>query len=267
MRIVAGIEYNGNKFHGWQSQDDVITIQTTLEHALSKVANDPIKIFCAGRTDRGVHATNQVIHFDTQVDRKESAWLLGANTYLPGAISIQWVKTMPDEDFHARFSALSRRYQYLIYNHTVRSSLFCGTTTWVNHPLNEHEMQKAAQCLLGEHDFSSFRSAQCQSRTAFRHIYTINITRVGKLVVMDIVANSFLHHMVRNIAGVLIEIGQGRRDYPWCQEVLLAKDRTYGGKTAAPSGLYLTGVRYADKYELPCDFKSPLHYWGEHVEC
>lgn len=257
MRIAAGVEYNGGKFHGWQSQQDVLTIQTTLELALSKVADEPTKTFCAGRTDRGVHATNQVIHFDTQVDRKEQAWLLGTNSHLPGSISLQWIKIV-DENFHARFSALSRRYQYLIYNHPIRSALFCSTTTWVSQLLDEQKMLQAAQCLIGEHDFSSFRSAQCQSRTAFRHLFSIDVVRRGKLVILDIVANSFLHHMVRNIVGVLIEIGEGKRDPVWCQEVLLAKNRIYAGKTAAPTGLYLTGVRYADHYQLACDFKSPF---------
>jgi tRNA pseudouridine38-40 synthase len=261
MRIVAGIEYNGNKFHGWQSQQDVTTIQTTLEAALSKVADEPIKIFCAGRTDRGVHATNQVIHFDTTVNRKLIAWVFGTNSYLPPSISIQWAQVI-DDHFHARFSALSRRYQYIIYNYHVRSALFYAQSTWVTEQLALNQMSTAAHYLVGEHDFSSFRSAQCQSKTAFRHIHTIEVKRVQDLVVIDIVANSFLHHMVRNIVGVLLEIGEGEKSPEWCQEVLLAKDRKLAAKTAPPQGLYLTGVRYADAYNLPCDFKSPLMVRG-----
>jgi tRNA pseudouridine38-40 synthase len=257
MRIAAGVEYNGNKFHGWQSQVNVITLQSTLEEALSKLAAEPIKVVCAGRTDRGVHATNQVIHFDTTAKRKEIAWIYGTNAYLPSTISLQWMQEI-DDSFHARFSALSRRYQYLIYNFPVRSSLFCANSTWVNQALDEQKMAQAAQYLVGEHDFSSFRSSNCQSKTACRYIHSLEIKRFGNLIILDIVANSFLHHMVRNIAGVLIDIGVGKQDQSWCQEVLLAKDRTLGGKTAPPQGLYLTGVRYSDQYNLPCDFKSPM---------
>lgn len=260
MRIVAGVEYNGGKYHGWQSQDDVPTLQTTLEHSLSKVADQPVKVFCAGRTDRGVHATNQVVHFDTKAIRSDKAWLFGTNTHLPSSLSIQWVKEI-NESFHARFSALSRRYQYVIYNHPTRSALLSGKTTWVNKELDEARMILASRCLLGEHDFSSFRSAQCQSKTAFRHLFALDIKRQGKLLIVDIVANSFLHHMVRNIVGVLVEIGEGKKEIGWCEEVLLSKNRIYAGKTAPPCGLYLTGVNYSDEYDLPCAFKSPIDYW------
>lgn len=259
MRIVAGVEYNGNKFHGWQLQQDVITIQSTLEKALSEIAAEPIRIFCAGRTDRGVHATNQVIHFDTIATRQENAWIFGVNSRLPPSISIQWARQI-DESFHARFSALSRRYQYIIHHNPVRSALFYAMSTLVSQPLNLEVMSASAGCLIGEHDFSSFRSSQCQSKTAFRHIYALDIKKVGDFIVIDIVANSFLHHMVRNIVGVLLEIGEGRKDVEWCREVLLAKDRKVAARTAPPQGLYLTGVKYADSYALPCEFKPPLHY-------
>lgn len=257
MRIVAGVEYNGNKFHGWQAQADVLTIQLVLEQALSKIADEPVQTMCAGRTDRGVHATNQVIHFNTNAIRKPEAWILGTNTHLPHPISIKWVREI-DSDFHARFDALARRYQYFIYNNPTRSSLFYALSTWVAYPLDETYMHEAAQYLIGEHDFTSFRSAQCQSRTARRHVFAISVTRHREWVLVDIVANSFLHHMVRNIVGVLLEIGQRKQEPNWCQKVLLARDRKQAGKTAPPQGLYLTGVRYADVHQLPCAFESPF---------
>lgn len=256
MKIALGVEYNGNKFHGWQSQTNVITIQAILEAALSKVADEPVKVVCAGRTDTGVHATNQVIHFETQAVRKHQAWVLGSNSHLPSSISVQWAKEV-DETFHARFSALSRRYHYIIYNRPVRSSLLAPLTTWVNFPLDEEAMHMAVQSLVGEHDFTSFRSAECQSRTPNRHIYAASIVRQEDLIALDIIANSFLHHMVRNIMGVLIDIGVQKKPVTWCQELLAAKNRTEAGKTAAPQGLYLTGVRYADSYEIPCAFRTP----------
>lgn len=257
MRIALGVEYDGTRYHGWQNQPELTTVQACVEKALTKVANENISIVCAGRTDAGVHATNQVIHFETNASRNLDAWIRGTNTYLPSSISIQWVKEV-DETFHARFSALSRRYQYFIYNHSVRSALLSHLTTWVPHPLNEHSMNDAGQYLLGEHDFSSFRSAECQSRTPNRHLFKISVIRKKELVVIDIIANSFLHHMVRNIAGVLIEIGSNKKEVSWCQELLQVKNRTLATKTALPNGLFLTGVRYADNYELPCDFRTPI---------
>jgi tRNA pseudouridine38-40 synthase len=260
--MALGVEYSGAGFHGWQSQTNVMSIQATVEKALSKVADQPIRIVCAGRTDRGVHATNQVIHFDTPVERDQIAWVFGTNTYLPHTIRIQWAQKVPDE-FHARFSALSRRYQYFIYNNPVRSALFYPLITWVHHPLDEAKMHQAAQYLIGEQDFTSFRSADCQARTATRHVFAISVKRIGNLIVLDIVANSFLHHMVRNIAGVLIAIGSGHHDPSWCSDVLAAKNRRTAGKTASPQGLYLIGVRYPDLFTLPCDFRSPSFFMSD----
>jgi tRNA pseudouridine38-40 synthase len=250
MRLALGIEYDGSNFHGWQSQPRVKTIQSTLEIALTRIANEPIHIMCAGRTDAKVHATHQVIHFDTQANRKLVAWIAGTNSHLPRSISVQWAIQV-SSDFHARFSALSRRYHYVIYNYPIRSSLYNSFTNWVNEELEVQKMQKAAQSLLGEHDFTSFRSAECQSQSPMRHVFAIEVIRRKRFVIVEIIANSFLHHMVRNIVGALLEIGLGRKPVDWCQELLVVKNRTAASKTALPSGLYLTGVRYADSYPLP----------------
>lgn len=255
MRIALGVEYNGAPFRGWQIQDSVATVQGALQAALSKVADQKIKIVCAGRTDSGVHATHQVIHFDTEMIRSESAWVMGTNHYLPSTINIQWATDI-STDFHARFSALSRRYHYFIYNHHVRSSLLEQLTTWVDHPLSEKLMQEAAQTFLGEHDFTSFRGAHCQSKTPFRHVFAINVSRSAALLKIDIVANSFLHHMVRNIVGVLIEIGKEKKPVGWAKEVLLTKNRSAAARTASPEGLYLTGVTYGDVFNLPTHFRQ-----------
>ncbi len=259
MRIALGIEYNGSQFHGWQTQENITTVQQTLEAALSKVADRPIRTVCAGRTDTGVHATNQVIHFDTQTFRDNHAWVLGTNSYLPKTISVHWAKNI-DISFHARFSALSRRYQYFIYNHITRPSLLHHLVTWINKPLDERKMHEAAQIFIGEHDFTSFRGTGCQSRTAYRHVFVVEVNRYHDFIKIDIIANSFLHHMVRNIVGVLIEIGQARKPTAWCQEVLKAQDRSLAAKTAKPHGLYLTGVKYGDTFELPCAFRQPFNF-------
>ncbi|MBA2654016.1 MAG: tRNA pseudouridine(38-40) synthase TruA [Gammaproteobacteria bacterium] len=257
MRIALGVEYNGSGFHGWQIQENLITLQRTLENALSKVAAESVTVICAGRTDAGVHATNQVVHFETSAERDLRAWIQGTNSYLPRSISVKWAQVV-DEAFSARFSAISRRYQYFIYNNDVRSSLYSSMTTWVRRSLDETQMDAASKFLIGEHDFSSFRSADCQSRTPKRHVFAVNVSRRNELVILDIIANSFLHHMVRNIAGVLIEIGEGRKETEWCKELISVKNRSLASKTAPPFGLYLTGVRYPDHYALPCDFRSPF---------
>jgi tRNA pseudouridine38-40 synthase len=255
MRIALGVEYNGSKFHGWQLQEQSKTIQATLEMALSKIADETISIFCAGRTDAGVHATNQVVHFDTSKNRKLDAWVLGTNCHLPSTIRVQWARQVAD-GFHARFSALSRRYHYLIYNHSVKSALLSELTTWISQPLDARSMHEAAQSLLGEHDFTSFRSADCQSRTPKRHLFAANVVRDKTFIKIELIANSFLHHMVRNIAGVLIDIGAKRKQIEWCRELLSKKNRRLASITAPPQGLYLTGIRYADLYELPSDFRA-----------
>jgi tRNA pseudouridine38-40 synthase len=245
MRYAMGVEYDGTRYSGFQLQDDVklITIQQKLEEAISSVADHNVSIITAGRTDAGVHATHQVIHFDTTAVREDYAWLMGVNTHLPKDISIKWVKRVAD-DFHARFSAKSRKYQYLIFNYPTRSALWHQKATIVYAPLDEKKMHKAAQYFVGEHDFTSFRSSQCQAKTAIRKIEYIKIERLNNFIVLEVQANAFLHHMVRNITGVLLEIGTGKKDIGWAKEVLEIKDRKYAGVTAPPDGLYLVGVGY-----------------------
>jgi tRNA pseudouridine38-40 synthase len=257
MRIALGVEYEGTHYHGWQDQGNIPTIQRSLETALSKVANQPVQITCAGRTDRGVHATGQVIHFDTQTVRKPDAWVLGANSYLPPDVSVRWVKII-DENFHARFSAISRHYQYVIYNHAIRPSISRSVVTWHYRELDVERMAEATKYLLGEHDFSSFCATNYQSRTAKRDIRFLTVSRKNNLIVVDIVANSFLQHMVRNIVGVLMEVGEGKRSPYWCKEVLDAKNRTVAGETAPPHGLYLVQVAYPDQFQLPAADVNPF---------
>lgn len=250
MRIALGVEYHGTHFNGWQSQPGLQTVQDELQQALAKVAAHPVNVVVAGRTDTGVHALGQVVHFDTVAQRSERAWILGTNSNLSQNISIHWAKLMPD-DFHARFAATARRYRYVIYNHPQRPAIFKQTVTWHFQPLNELNMQAAANYLIGEHDFSAYRAIGCQAKSPIRTIHQFKIKRHGHLVVLDVVANAFLHHMVRNIAGVLIAIGNGQRPVEWAQEVLLGRDRTIGGITAPPYGLYLMAVDYPERFAVP----------------
>ncbi len=210
MRIALGISYQGSAYHGWQSQTGLSCIQTYLEQAISQVADHPIMLSCAGRTDKGVHALGQVVHFDTTAQRSQQAWLLGGNSHLPNDIRINWVQMM-ESSFHARFSAIARRYHYIIYNHRLKSALWNQYTSHCYYPLNEAQMQSAAQTLIGEHDFSSFRAASCQAKSACRNIHHIQVIREGSYVGIDIQANAFLHHMVRNISAVLMSIGAGKK--------------------------------------------------------
>ena len=249
-RIALGLEYDGSNFAGWQSQTHARGIQGVVEAALSFVADHPVAVTAAGRTDAGVHAASQVIHFDARTVRSQRAWVLGANTHLDPQISVHWAREVPD-DFHARYSALARHYRYRILNRQQRPSLEHQRVCWVRQPLDHRIMHEAAQSLVGQHDFSSFRSAQCQSPTAVRCLQSITLERSGDYVVMDVVANAFLHHMVRNIAGVLIAIGRSVRPVGWAAEVLQARDRAKGGVTAVPSGLYLVGVKYDAVFDLP----------------
>ncbi|MDB6095889.1 MAG: truA [Francisellaceae bacterium] len=258
-RIVLGLEYDGSKSHGWQSQKEVSSIQEHLEKALSLVASEPIKVICAGRTDKGVHATSQIVHFDTTMSRSPAAWLYGTNTHLPKFIRVLW--SQPTVwDFNARKKAISRFYRYLIYNHPIRPSLFRSQVTWVYRHLNERIMQEAAGHWLGTHDFSSFRAAFCQSKTPIRTIHTINIKRCEDFVIIDFHANAFLHHMVRNMVGVLISIGTNKKPISWAKSVLEARDRKQGGVTAPPQGLYLSGVKYPDEYNLPESINHKLWF-------
>ncbi len=256
-RLAAGVEYHGAGYSGYQIQsatDD--TVQGVLQKALSTVANEPIKIHCAGRTDAGVHATGQVVHFDTASARKPYGWVLGTNTHLPRTISVQWVKAVP-LTFHARFSARSRRYRYVIYNHWVPSAVMPGSATWERRPLDVARMQTAAQTFLGTHDFSTFRAAECQAHSPVRTVHWFNVIRCGRLVVLDIQADAFLHHMVRNLAGVLMAIGYGAAPIEWAAEVLAKRDRRSGGITARPDGLYLVDVEYDPAFGLPASPPGP----------
>ncbi|CNI50209.1 tRNA pseudouridine(38-40) synthase TruA [Yersinia bercovieri] len=257
LKIALGIEYNGSRYFGWQRQQEVTSVQACLEAALSKVANAPIGVFCAGRTDAGVHATGQVVHFVTTAVRKDAAWTMGVNSHLPGDIAVRWVKTV-DEDFHARFSATARRYRYIIFNHRYRPAVLAQGVTHCHQPLDAERMEQAAQCLLGENDFTSFRAVQCQSRTPWRNVKHIKVTRHGAYIVVDIKANAFVHHMVRNIVGSLIEIGCGNQDVTWMAELLALKDRTRAAATAKAEGLYLVSVDYPERFGLPAAPMGPL---------
>lgn len=251
MRIALGIEYVGTSFQGWQSQrHTAATVQGCLEEALSRVAAAPTAVVAAGRTDAGVHAHGQVVHFDTDALRDETAWVLGVNRYLPPAVSVQWARAVPDA-FHARFSAQWRRYCYVIHDARARSALLAGRVTWCHHFLDTDRMAQAAQALIGEHDFSSFRGQDCQAKSPVRVVHSLTVVRRGPLVVLEIQANAFLHHMVRNIAGVLMSIGKGDRSVPWAGEVLAYRDRRLGGVTAPPDGLYLVAVGYPASFGLP----------------
>ncbi len=250
MRIALGVEYEGTHYHGFQRQSHLTTIQGALEAALSFVANHPVHLVCAGRTDAGVHALGQVVHFDARVVRSERAWVLGSNAQLSPDIRIQWAKVV-DAEFSARFSALSRTYRYTIENRPVRSALQRRFVTWYPAPLDEGAMQAAAHFLLGEHDFSAFRSSLCQSKTPFRRLDKLAIKRQGHQIWIDIQANAFLHHMVRNIVGVLVEIGAGKRAPDWCKTVLNSRRRALAGVKMPASGLCLMRVEYpAEHYDF-----------------
>ncbi|MCC5854409.1 MAG: tRNA pseudouridine(38-40) synthase TruA [Idiomarina sp.] len=250
MRIALGIEYNGAAYFGWQRQQEVPSIQATLEPALEKIANHKISVVCAGRTDAGVHATHQVVHFDTEVHRPERAWTLGVNTHLPDDIAVRWVRTV-DQDFSARFSAKARRYRYIIFNSPTKAAILSGGVTHIHQPLDSEAMQRAAQVLIGEHDFTSFRASQCQSHTPFRNIHHVEIVRLGDFILVDIQANAFVHHMVRNIVGSLLVIGCGEQPETWMAELLQARDRKLAAATAKPNGLYLVDVIYPEELAIP----------------
>ena len=259
-RIVAGIEYDGSGFSGWQWQTHQRSVQLVLEQALSKVANHPVTVICAGRTDTGVHALEQVIHFDVESKRELHAWMLGGNSNLPDDVRITWVKHAIG-DFHARYSAIARFYRYIILNRPIKSALLRNQVTWCHAPLDAEKMHEAAQHLIGQHDFSSFRAQGCQSKSPMRAMYFIDVYRENDKVIIDISANAFLHHMVRNIAGVLMDIGMGKQPVEWTQELLEVKCRKLGGITAPPDGLYLGAVYYPKHYGIakhPVFDKLPL---------
>ncbi|MET4694094.1 tRNA pseudouridine(38-40) synthase TruA [Endozoicomonas lisbonensis] len=265
-RFAASVQYDGSHYHGWQSlKSGLPTVQAAVEAALSKVANHPVSVVCAGRTDAGVHGSNQIIHFDSDSVRSERGWAYGSNTNLPDDVAINWVIPVCDE-FHARFSAQWRRYRYVIYNHPIRPAHLPKGVTWNYRPLDVERMQTAARHLVGEHDFTSYRAVQCQAKNPVRTISRLTVTRHGHLIVLDIQANAFLHHMVRNIAGVLMTIGSGKHEPDWAKTVLEARDRTEGGVTAPPFGLYFVDVGYPETFGLPASepnphFVAPLLPW------
>jgi len=249
QRIVLGLEYDGGGFAGWQWQTGRRTVQASVEEALSKIANHPVTAVCAGRTDAGVHALEQVVHFDTEAQRPTHAWRLGGNSHLPEDVRILWVKPAIG-DFHARYSAIARFYRYVILNQPIKSALARHQVTWCYAPLDAGAMHKAAQHLVGNHDFSSFRAHGCQSKSPYRIMHFIDVYRQGDRVLMDICANAFLHHMVRNIAGVLMAIGAGKKPEDWTLALLAEKNRSLAAVTAPPDGLYLGGVLYPKDYGL-----------------
>lgn len=250
MRIAACVEYSGKPYHGWQRQNHANSVQACVEEALSKVAAHPVSVVCAGRTDAGVHGLGQVIHFDTDARRDMRAWVYGGNSNLPKSIAITWAKEV-DDKFHARFSALSRSYRYVIFNREVRPSVLAWRTTWEYRPLEVARMQAAAQYLLGEHDFTSYRALACQAKSPVRTVTRLEVSRREDLVLIDIEANAFLHHMVRNIAGVLMAVGTGKANVDWVEEVLQVRDRAQGGVTAPPFGLYFMEAQYPEEFDIP----------------
>lgn len=257
-RIALSIEYDGAGFFGWQKQLSpmLATIQLEVETALAKIADHPVTVICAGRTDTGVHATCQVIHFDARIDRGEKAWIAGTNSLMVRSVRVL-TATRVAADFHARYSALSRRYYYVILQRKIAPAILYKRVTHIAEELDIAAMNLAAQALLGEQDFSSFRAASCQSKSPFREVTRANVFRQGAFVVLDIQANAFLQHMVRNIAGSLLEIGRGRQSPEWLREVLALRDRNIAAITAPPDGLYLVSVAYPDKFKLPLQLSLP----------
>lgn len=249
-RLALGLSYDGSGFSGWQSQASGDTLQDALERALAAIAGVGIRVVAAGRTDAGVHAAAQVVHFDTEVGRPESAWVRGVNSHLPPQIAVQWAQTV-DAGFHARFSATARSYRYVLMNHPVRPALASHHAGWFHRELDVAAMRDAGAVLVGEHDFSSFRSSECQAKSPMRTIERLDITRRGPWIFIDITANAFLHHMVRNIVGSLIHIGKGAEPVTWMGDLLAQRDRRSAPPTMSAAGLYLTGVRYPQTWQLP----------------
>jgi len=256
VRVVLCLEYDGRAFHGWQTQPGGGTVQDALEAALSEIACLPVAVVCAGRTDAGVHASCQVVHFDAPVARPLTAWVRGANTLLPPAVSVRWAHPVAD-DFHARFSARGRRYRYLLLNRPQRPGLTHGRVGWFHQPLDLAAMQAAAQRLLGEHDFSAFRAAECQAKSPVKTLREARVWQAGEHVVFDFEASAFLHHMVRNLVGSLVYVGKGRHEPAWIDELLACRDRKRAAPTFSPDGLYLSGVSYETHWGLP-DLPAPV---------
>lgn len=250
MRLALGVEYDGSAFHGWQTQPGGGTVQDALEAALGQIAGVAVNVMCAGRTDAGVHATAQVVHFDTQVERPLTAWVRGVNTFLPPQVAVRWVHPVSDE-FHARFSAYGRRYRYVLINRPQRTGLWHGRAGWYHHPLDVEIMQQGAALLLGEHDFSAFRAAGCQAKSPVKTVRQADVRRFGDLIVFDFEAGAFLHHMVRNLVGSLVYIGQGKHPPEWMTQLMASGDRSLAAPTFSAAGLYLAGVLYEQHWGLP----------------
>ncbi len=249
MKVALKLEYDGTRYHGWQGQQGVATVQAEVERALSRVADAPVEVVCAGRTDAGVHATGQVVHFETGAERAPRSWVLGANSNLPADVSV--VGCQPVEaDFHARFSAVRRAYRYVILNRWVRSAVHGPRVTWWHRPLDVERMRAASTVLLGTHDFTSFRASECQAKSPVRTLERLEISRSGDFIHVDVQANAFLHHMVRNLVGSLLLVGQGDRDGDWLAAALEARDRRRAGMTAPARGLYLVGVGYPERFAV-----------------
>ena len=254
-RIALGIEYDGQSWLGWQTQPNGRTVQDRLQDALARFACTPIAVTCAGRTDTGVHALEQVVHFDTTLTREAFSWVRGVNAFLPASIAVRWAAPVA-QDFHARFSARGRSYSYLLYNHAIRSPLAAGRAGWCFRPLDVDAMRAGAAHLLGEHDFSAFRSSECQANSPVRTLYRLDVARHGDLVEFNLHGNAFLHHMVRNIVGALIEVGKGRQAPEWMAWLLHGRERALAAPTFMPDGLYLAGVDYDAKWGLPQEARA-----------
>ena len=250
MKIAAAVEYCGSHFNGWQRLKNERSVQQCVEEALSFVANHPIKVICAGRTDAGVHALYQVIHFETDAGREMHSWVFGTNANLPADVSLLWAKIV-DDDFHARFLATARSYTYIILNRPARSGIYPSLLSWECRPLKVSVMEEAAIHLIGQHDFTSYRAQACQSKSPVREIHELKVERRDKYVIINVRANAFLYHMVRNIVGVLIAIGSGRENTDWARQVLQARNRSAAGVTAPPEGLYLANVEYPERFDIP----------------
>ncbi len=249
-RLAMCVEYDGSHYHGWQTQRGVVTVQETIEEAVSSVADEQIQVITAGRTDAGVHATGQIVHYDSSSNRSRKAWLRGVNSNLPESVVVSWVlPVLPT--FHARYSAVTRSYRYVLLNRHVRPTYLSRRVSWEYRPLDIEKMREAVKPLLGEQDFNAYRAVSCQSNTSVRIIHELEINQKESWIWFDIRANGFLKHMVRNIVGVLVAIGAGESEPSWSREVLETRDRTMGGITATPDGLYLCGVSYPDEYNLP----------------
>ncbi len=250
MRIALGLEYDGASFAGWQTQPAGNTVQDALEDALAAIASGPVRVVCAGRTDAGVHATAQVVHFDAPAARPENAWVRGVNAHLPESIAVRWARIVPD-DFHARFSARSRSYRYVLHTHAVRPALLHGRVGWYHLPLDADAMRAGAAHLVGEQDFSAFRAAECQAKSPLKTLHRAEVSRLGDCIVFDFRASAFLHHMVRNMVGALVYVGKGAHSPEWIAELIASRNRSLAAPTFSPSGLYLSGIEYEACWQLP----------------